>query len=130
MNLVAWAVQKYGTKKQKRAYQLARLKYQIERTDKRLCELATLYNPSTGHCCPSCASPEYSRLCDKNDRRYAEIKRIYQRKGIIDAKYNPPPRLPTHTRRNGRLEPYPEPTPCLPPVVNPAAAKYIKDRTR
>lgn len=40
----------------------------VRRRDKRMRELAALYNPHTGHCCASCASSEYRDLCEKQQR--------------------------------------------------------------
>jgi hypothetical protein len=38
------------------------------RRQRRMDELASLYNPRTGHCCTCCASSEYRDLCEKQKR--------------------------------------------------------------
>jgi hypothetical protein len=47
----------------------------FNRRRRRIEELGNLYNPSTGHCCPSCASAEYRELTDR-DRRASPWLRI------------------------------------------------------
>ncbi len=72
-------VEKAGTKKGARRdpsgdecmtneEQIAHSWDRIRRRAERMGELASLYNPRTGHCCPSCASSEYRDLCEKQTR--------------------------------------------------------------
>lgn len=47
---------------------IGRAKLATKRRRERMHVLETLYNPSTGHCCTSCASKEYNELCEKDKR--------------------------------------------------------------
>jgi hypothetical protein len=48
--------------------QIAATWRRVRQREKRMEELAALYNPRTGHCCPTCASSEYRDLCEKQQR--------------------------------------------------------------
>jgi len=48
--------------------EIGRARLATKRRRERMRILETLYNPSTGHCCTSCASTEYNALCKKDER--------------------------------------------------------------
>ena len=48
--------------------QIAATWRRVRQREKRMEELAALYNPRTGHCCPTCASSEYRDLYEKQQR--------------------------------------------------------------
>lgn len=52
-----------------RQQQAERLVQKLNEDRRWLDETAARFNPGTGHCCPSCACPEYSERCDAQMRR-------------------------------------------------------------
>ncbi len=119
MGFLNWVLQKYGTKTQKRQYQIKRLKYQIRRTDRRIGELGEKYSNSKGYCCPSCACPEYSRLCAKNERREAWLLQLLRKDDALPK--------PEEAEKKGYVPP---PEPQRQPVTNQTALDYIRSRSR
>lgn len=55
----------------------------IRRRGKRIDELNEEYQPSTGHCCASCASAEFRQLVEKNERAAEWALRLISKTGLV-----------------------------------------------